>query len=428
MLDTQAFANSAMPGGKAARRRGWYHGWNVVAACVFAQAAANALPINAFSLFLRIWSRQLHTPISTMQLGIAACSIGCALLSPLVGMLSDKYPARWIFGAGLAAATVFCMGVSSVTHVWQLILLYALVLPIALTFAAIVPSNAVVSRWFVRRLGLALGLSAFGLGIGGILLPPIVAILIPWIGWRTVWRMAAIAIAVIILPASLWILRDRPTERDGLYYVEAAGTNSRHRGPEAVLASASWRDILFRRNFWLLAAAYLPMLALYGGVMQNLAPIATGRGASPQDAGMMLSALSVAQLAATLGGGVLSDRFGARFLLSGFAFTAAAGGTIIAFAHGAAAIGFGALLVGCGGGFWPLLAAATITEFGREGFGRAFGLLTFFLFTIVLAPFATARIEESASSYVPALLAFAGASLLSGLACLWMHKRRRDPR
>jgi len=51
----------------------WYHGWNIVAVCVLAGIAASALPINAFSLFLHDWSVQLHSPISTLQLGIAAC-------------------------------------------------------------------------------------------------------------------------------------------------------------------------------------------------------------------------------------------------------------------------------------------------------------------------------------------------------------------
>lgn len=85
----------------AAQRRGWYHGWNIVAVCVLSQTVANGLPVNAFSLFLRDWSAQLHTPISTLQLGIAAFGLFCAVLSPKAGVFADKYPARWLMGGGL---------------------------------------------------------------------------------------------------------------------------------------------------------------------------------------------------------------------------------------------------------------------------------------------------------------------------------------
>ena len=66
----------------AAQRRGWYHGWNIVAVCVLSQTVANGLPVNAFSLFLRDWSAQLHTPISTLQLGIVAFGLVSAFCRP----------------------------------------------------------------------------------------------------------------------------------------------------------------------------------------------------------------------------------------------------------------------------------------------------------------------------------------------------------
>lgn len=425
MSDIEASDRVMTPSGDAVRRRGWYHGWNIVAACMAAQIAANALPINAFSLFLHDWSKQLHTSISTLQLGLAASSMGVALLSPFVGSLADRYPARWLFGIGLAGTAVCCFGISVVAATWQLLLLYALVLPIALTFPTIVPSNAVVSRWFVRRLGLALGLTSFGLGLGGIVMPPIIAAVMPIVGWRVIWRVGGAVIAIIILPLTILALRDRPAERDGLDYMTATGTKVRHHDHGGAGGALRWREILSRKNFWLLVVVYLPMLALYGGAGQNLAPIAIGRGASQQIAGLMLSAFSLAQLVATLGGGLLSDRFGNRLPLSGLAVVTAIGGVFIAFGHNMVVIGLGAMLVGCGGGFWPLLAAAIAVEFGAEGVGRAFGLLAFFFVTVVLAPFGTAKIEESTGSYVPALLILAAASLAGGLICLALMREKR---
>jgi sugar phosphate permease len=415
----------------AAQRHGWYHGWNIVAVCVLAQTVANGLPVNAFSLFLRDWSAQLHTPISTLQLGIAAFGLFCAFLSPKAGVFADKYPARWLMGGGLIGIALFYLGVSFVTASWQLVALYALLLPISVVCSTALPANAVVSRWFVRRLGFALGLTAFGLGMAGVILPPIVAAMTPEFGWRTVWRVSGIFVAVVVAPLVIWVVRDRPSERDGLYYLTADGlTADGETRPHPGHGPASgggltWRDVLKRRNFWLLVAVYLPMLALYGACLQNLAPVAASHGLSQQTAGTLLSAFSLTHLASTLVMGLLSDRFGNRLPLCGLALTVAIGGLIVSFGQSVAMLGLGVMLVGLAGGFWPLLAAAAAVEYGASEVGRAFGLLMMFLPVIALVPFLVARIQEATGSYAPGLAGLAVLTFIGGAACLLMRERRR---
>ena len=90
--------------------------------------------------------------------------------------------------------------------------LFAFPIPIVACLASLVPANAVVSRWFVRRLGLALGLTALGQGLPGVILPPIIAAVLPSLGWRMIWRIGGIVIGLVILPIVVWVLRDRPTE------------------------------------------------------------------------------------------------------------------------------------------------------------------------------------------------------------------------
>lgn len=413
-------------------RRGWYHGWNIVAACVLAQAVANGLPVNAFSLFLQDWSTQLHAPISFFQLGLAALGVVSAFGSPWVGVLADKYPARWLLGGGLLSTALFCIGVSVVRTSWQLLALFTVVLPVSVLFSSSLPANAVVARWFVKRLGLALGLAAFGLGLAGVVLPPLVAAIMPVLGWRLIWRGSGILIALVVAPLVMWVVRDRPDESDGIHYVpEDRASSAAHsvgRGSHPGNTNLTWQGVLGRRNFWLLVAIFLPMLGLYGGCGNNLAPIAASQELSRQTAGMLLSALSFAHVASTLLSGLLSDRFGNRLPLAGLAMSAAAGGFLVALGHGVIDLGIGVVLVGLGGGMWPLLAAAIAREFGARGVGRAFGLLMMFLPVIVLMPFAVAKIHEVFGSYAPALAGLAGLTLLSGTACLvFMRERRVDP-
>jgi OFA family oxalate/formate antiporter-like MFS transporter len=410
-----------------AGRRGWYHGWNIVAVCILSQVAANGLPINAYSLFLHDWTTDLHVPVSSLQLGLAGCGLLSSLGSPFAGILADRYPAKGIFVAGLLAMILFCFGISFVTALWQLVVLYALLLPVGLTLATSLPANAVVSRWFVRRLGLALGLTAFGLGIAGVVMPPLIAAVMPALGWRAIWRIGGVVIAFVILPLVLLVIRDRPRERDGLYYMEADGAAAAphvHGGGGPTPVGLRWRDILAKRNFWMLAIAFVPMLGLYGGTAQNLAPLVASHGFSSQTASVMLSLLSLSTLAATLGGGILSDRLGNRIPLAGLAFATALGGVILAVSQGIVPLAIGAMLAGFGGGFWPLLAAAAAVEFGALAVGRVFGLLALFVPVAVLTPVMVAKAQESTGSYSLVLLIMATLAAIGGVAALMLREKR----
>src|SRR5262244_3812501 len=130
----------------------WYHGWNVVAVCILSQVAANGLTYNAYSLFLKDWSAELHSPVSRLQLPVAAMALVAALVSPFVGGFADKYPARRLFAFGLVGMAIFYVAMGSVTAAWQIVALYALLVPLALCLSTAVVANAVISRWFVRRL------------------------------------------------------------------------------------------------------------------------------------------------------------------------------------------------------------------------------------------------------------------------------------
>lgn len=409
---------------------GWYYGWNIVAAAILSQVAANGLTWNAFPLFLPDWSRELHAPVSQLQLNVAGMLLVASIVSPPIGALADRLPARRIFSTGLIGMALFYAAVSFVTAAWQILALYCLLAPIALTAATAIPSNALISRWFVRRRGLALGLSAFGIGMAGVVLPPIVAALLPDIGWRLIWRAGAALLALAVTPLVVLILRDRPTEREGLHYLaETVGGARAAHDAAAGGPQLSWRAIASRRNFWLLVGIYLPMLALFAACAQNLAPFAQSHGWSRQSAGVLLSVLSFSHLAGTLALGVISDRFGTRLPFVGLALVMAAGAVMVALGGGLPLIALGCVFIGLGGGLYPLLGAALAVEFGADGFGRAYGLAMLFLPAMSLAPFAVAKSQEISGAYTPAFLALAVLTAAAGgLSLLLREGRREDAR
>jgi MFS family permease len=407
----------------AGGRRGWYYGWNIVAVSVLSTILVNGLAANSFSLFLHDWSVELHAPISSLLLGMSVMGITIAFVGPFVGVMADKYPIRLVFGIGLAAMTFMCIAMSFITAVWQVQVLYALVLPVASCFGALIPANAVISRWFVRHVGLAMGLAAFGVAMAGVVLPPLIAWLLPLVGWRMIWRVGGILIGFVFSPIVLLVLRDRATEREGLHYMTGETTAPLHHGTSGKSGLTSLQ-VLARKNFKLLILVSLPMLAAYFACMQNLAPIVASHGLSQRIAGGLLSAYSLSHLAASLLAGILSDRLGNRLPLSGLALLTAMGALLIAFGNSLPFLGLGFLLVGFSGGIWPLLGAAIAVEFGPDGFGRAFGLFSTCLPVAMLMAFIVAKLQESTGSYAPGFSALAALAVLGGAAGLLMRERR----
>jgi MFS family permease len=390
---------------------GWYYGWNIVIATIVSQIAANALIYNCFSLFVRGWSVDLHVPVSQLQLCVTALALLCALFSPIVGAMADRYPARRLLLLGLAGTVLFYVAASFVTAGWQLIALYGLLAPIALSLAASLVTSPLIARWFVRRLGLALGLSSFGFGMAGVLLPPMISAFLPTLGWRWIWRFAALFVAVVVIPLVALLIRDRPTEREGLHYILDPGQTPQSAvaagDTQAVAPAVTWREIIRHRNFWLVVCLYLPIMGAYSSVTQNLVPYAMSHGFAQRSAGPLLSLLSLAHIVATLALGALSDRFGNRLPFAGLSAVVAVGLSLLAFGHLTPLIIAGCMCVGCGGGFGTLLGAALAREFGAGAVGRAFGMSMFFIPIGALSPALVARIQENTGSYQMPLLGLA---------------------
>ena len=404
----------------------WYHGWNIVAVAVLSQIAVNGLALNSMSLFLRDWARDLHTPISHLLVAILLFSATVSISSPFIGALADKYPARRLFAAGLVGLAAFCFLMSMADATWQIWALYGALFPFALGLCALSTANAVVSRWFVRRNGLALGVTALGAAIGGVILPPLIAEVMPVIGWRGIWRISGFITVLVVLPLVTWVVRDRPGERDGFHYLSGGAGRAEaahgHGGPGG--NELRGRDILKRRNFWLLVVCYAPILGLYGATQQNIAPIAASHGFDQGVAGMLLAVFSVSQVFATLLAGLASDRFGNRLPLASLSVLITAGAAFLAFGQGLPALIAGAALIGFTGGVWTLMPAAVAVEFGAGGVGRAFGMLMLFLPVSAAPSSILAKVQEMTGSYAPGLMGLSAVCLAGGAAVLFMRERR----
>jgi len=394
----------------------YYYGWNIVALCVLSQSAALGVPFNCLSLFLPGWVEEFNVSPTVFAMSVTVFSVGCALLAGAVGYLADKMPARRIMGWGLIGIAAAHAAIGFATESWHIVALYCVAFPIFVTASAGIPAQTLVSRWFVRRRGLALGLSAFGIALAGVVFPPIITSLIPSIGWRGVWWVFAAVIGILVVPAIFLLIRDRPgVEESKVHALQTA---------ENVATSITLKEILSRRNLWVLVAAFLPVQFVSSMISVIFAPVILSHGHSLQTAGVLLAVFSVAALCGKLGSGLLADRIGNRIPLVAVALLAGAGACLLAVAHDLTALTVATICIGLSQGHWTLLASCTAYEYGPNAFGRAYGWINTFAPLGSFAPPIATLLNELQGSYAPALIGFGVLAFAAAFAALFFRETR----
>jgi MFS family permease len=386
-------------------RRG-YHGWNILAICVLAQIAALGVATNCLTFFLHSWSRDFNMPISQIVMAIPIFSVTCCFLAPVVGALADRYPVRLLLAGAMLVVVIGHLLIGFAVAGWQIIAIYALLLPFAASFSGGIPTQTLVSRWFVRRRGLAFSICAVGLVLAGILFPPVVVYLIEQVGWRATWLIFGVGILLFVLPATLLVIRERPGEEEGRDYIVAEAT-------VAETAAPAVRDILTRRNFWVTIAVFAPVLLSNSAMQMNFAPFAAARGLSVEQAAILIGVFNAAAAGGKLATGTMTDRFGNRLPLLLLSVLGAASTFWLVWAQGFALLSIGFVALGLSQGVWVLLASCMAAEFGSSGFPRAYGIASCFAVLTTISPPVLAWLAETTGGYSLGLLALGAICLIA---------------
>ncbi len=131
---------------------------------------------------------------------------------PLMGLLIDRYGPRRIVSLMVVVMGLGIAGCSLVRELWHFFLLFGVVIGMGLAATSVPMQSALVSRWFMRRRGLAIGVAASGGGLGVLLLSPITQHLIDSCGWRGAFLLLASGYLAVLLPLVSLFHRRGPQE------------------------------------------------------------------------------------------------------------------------------------------------------------------------------------------------------------------------
>jgi MFS family permease len=277
------------------------------------------------------------------------------------------------------------------------------------------PYAQIVSGWFDKRRGLALGLMLTMSGLATALFPPLSSVLITEFGWRNAYALLGFIVFAIGAFAAFVLLRDPPQLTNK--------TLSREDSTPGLPVTSA----LMRRAFWTLFAAFLLISIAIGGGSTSLPLILTDRGVPPQQASFIMTIVGATMMIGRLSLGALLDRvFAPRLTAMVFLAPTIAFGVLllpnITSANAMIAAGFLGLALGAE---VDALAYIASRAFGIRYLGRILGfLMVAFTLGLAFGPTLFGKIHDQSQNYELALWIAAGISALA--STLIVTLRRTD--
>jgi len=237
----------------------------------------------------------------------------CSVFAVLGGWTLDRYgPKRVCLLMGSFTGLSLLL-TSQTTSAWQLYISYALLLSLG-TGPLYSLINATVSRWFVKRRGLALSITSSGASFGPIVTAPFATYLLSIFDWRMAFIVLGIISWLFIGSMSL-LLRKDPAVMELLPDGERSHVNQDHLSIDVQTVQSTGIDLLQAlktQQFWFLGSIWLLISFCLHLLYVHIIPYAVDMGYSPMDAAFVLSLMGGANIIGRLTIGRVSDTIGRR--------------------------------------------------------------------------------------------------------------------
>lgn len=300
----------------ALARRQVHYGW-VVAAVTFLTMLISAGAVGAPGVLLLPLQAEFGWETADISLAMAIRLLLFGLMGPFAAALINRFGVRRMTLTSLSLVAGGLALSMAMTQLWQLILLWGVVVGIGTGLTALVLGATVATRWFTHRRGLVIGLLTASSATGQLIFMPLLAYIAEETGWRTA-LMLLCGLMVVAALAVLALMRDRPSDLGLPAYgeTEVAPPAAASGRSVAFAAIDALRDAARTRVFWVLFGTFFICGASTNGLIQvHLIPLCADFGVPAVRAAGLLALIGVFDFIGTVGSGWLSDRYDNRWLL-----------------------------------------------------------------------------------------------------------------
>ena len=362
------------------------------------------------------WSRTMVTSGNAISKLVVGPLFGFA-----AGWIVDRFGPRRLMMAGILMAGGALVGLGLTSAAWTFYFFYFFN-ALGYVCGGPLPCQVLVSRWFDRTRGKAMGIAYLGIGIGGAAVPLLSHWLTDLFGWRGSLQAVGVLIVLIALPMAFFV-REAPIDtRDPALRQPQGIPGTSRRGRVAL------RTILATPAFYLLALGSMCSIAAVGGTNQHLKLfLSLDRGYSQGDAAQVISLVLAVSIAGRLLMGWLADRMPRkRVMLIIYLLVAGAIPLLLVRTSTWSMYAF-AVIFGLGlGGEYLIIPLMAGELFGIGVLGRVMGIvLTADGVAEATAPMLVGSFRDRFGSYDVGFLVLVGAALVGAGAIALLPQRKQ---
>ncbi len=404
-----------------------FYGYWVVLAAFLCNIITFGCGFYAFSLFVTPLQQQMGWGRGDVMAGFTIFFITMGLSSPQAGRLVDRYGARVVMVAGATVAGIGFLVLSFMGALWQYYVGYAII-GLGMAGTGQIPTSAVVSNWFEKRRGAAVGFMAAGVGAGGLVLVPILGTyLLPSLGWSTTFLVLGVLCWAVIIPLSALVIRTRPEEMGLTAYGAELSRSSAGRNAANLKSGMSLKAAISTSTFWLIFFTFLFSQFAQVGTIQNQVPLLEDAGFPIAVTAGALGTVGLVSAFGKFGFGWLCDRIRPKHALAiGLTFQIVA--IVLLMSVGtdtpASTAWLYAVAMGLGTGSWlPTMSMLVSRYFGLAHYGAIFGAVTIpYAVGSAVGPLAAGRMYDASGGYDLVLMLFLALYVVSIVTILFPRR------
>jgi MFS family permease len=312
--------------------------------------------------FFDFWVKEFGWSRATVTSGNI---IGKIIVGPLLGFgagwFVDRFGPRKLMLSGIVIAGLAVMGFSLMTSVWQFYFFYFLV-AVGYMFGGPLPNQVLISRWFNKSRGKAMGIAYLGIGVGGMLVPHIAKALNYQMNWRSSVVILGVIMIAVALPMALFV-KESP---DGKVQDKI---NDEPKMPLATVVKG--------KAFYLLAIGSMCSIGAVSGISQNLKLFfSLDLNYTQEHAANIISMVLGASIIGRLLMGWLADRYHKKYVMMLIYTLISISILLLYYASTPGVIYVFAFIFGIGlGGDYMIIPLMAAELFGVKVMGRVMGLI-----------------------------------------------------
>jgi sugar phosphate permease len=412
-------------------RAGVHYGWVIVAVTfvtLLTTAGAMGLP-GALILSL---NKEFGWDTGEISSALALRLALFGLMGPFSAALIERFGVRNIVLTAVLLITGGLLGAVFMTEIWQLLVLWGLVVGVGTGLTALVLGAIVSSRWFTRHRGLVLGMLTASSATGQLVFLPLAAWLVEHDGWRAAVVPSIVGLGITALFVVLFMC-DRPSDVGlaPLGETDIAAPNAASNQRSAIAQAFGGLAMASKSStFWILAATFFICgLSTNGLIQTHFIPLCADFGMPQVEAASALAMMGIFDFVGTIASGWLSDRYDNRWLL--FWYYGLRGLSLIYLPFSTFSLYGLSLFAMFYGLDWiatvPPTVKLTAATFGREKAGIVFGwIFAAHQIGAATAAFGAGLSRSELQTYLPAFYT-AGAACLAAAVLVVLIRVGRKP-